>query len=356
MKKPNVEYLLLKFLKKQDRKEIHYTIFKMLNNTCYYDIEYLNHVPHDELMIYLEKIIIMGSQYHKIENLEDWITAIVLFSQNKDKFHYADLRRNVLINIKYSRIIMFSRVKKQKKVVRITSLLLAMLIFTSMYFKAVKAKDMDDSFDITDDIIAEDIIENEIDNSIIIDEIIDETSIPLETEEVVETTEEIYKETIPVELSNEEKLKIILENYNLTEEEFNIVCAIAMTEAKVNSYEDTYCVINTIYNRTLSKLWHIDINRIYGEDSGYSLYYQAIAPNQFVVYQNGRYLQYLGVREGDSYQAVIDFLYTQEIKHDFVCFRASNCNVPGSIQFVPGGNNYFDALKLEDRIDIQKSR
>lgn len=151
-------------------------------------------------------------------------------------------------------------------------------------------------------------------------------------------------------LTNEDKLAIILDKYDLTKKEFNVLKAICLSEAESNSYTDAYAVINTIYNRTHSKSWVKSISNRYGKDTGKSMYYQAIAPNQFVVYQHGSYKKHLKTSNGLGYDAIIDFLYSEEIMHNYLSFRAHNIKVKNSVAFSDKGNNYFNELKLSNRI------
>ena len=345
MKKPNIEYALLRELKNKNENEIFYTILSILNKTYHYEIDLLNRASYDEILVYLEKIVVIGSKSESFDSEEDLINAILEFAKRKDSIMYHHLRKNALLNIKYSGKIMFAQLKNKQKAIKVTSFLLTALLLFGLYGKELKAN----SEKIPDFNNVEISIEENENDKINVDK--NENIIAYEIGEKTSLKNNVVKE-----LTNEEKVGIILENYGLTEEEFNVVCAICMTESKPYSYDDAYCVINTIYNRTLSKLWHIDIEKVFGEDSGYSLFYQAIAPSQFVVYEEGRYLQYLGVKDGPCYQAVIDFLYTKNIKHDYLSFRSSNTEVRGSVQFVPGGNKYFNPLQLEDRITIDKSR
>ena len=89
------------------------------------------------------------------------------------------------------------------------------------------------------------------------------------------------------ELTYKEKKNIILKKYNLSENMYQVLASIVASESKANSYNDAYAVINTIYNRTMSKRWVNHINNTYGSGKGDNLYYQAIAPNQFTVYSSG---------------------------------------------------------------------
>lgn len=161
-----------------------------------------------------------------------------------------------------------------------------------------------------------------------------------------------YKElsSYTIAPSKEEKRVAILEKYGLSEQEFKVLCAIVLSEAESNSYEDAYAVINTIYNRTHSKNWVRSMNNRYGKDKGLSLYYQAIAPNQFVVYEHGTYKKHLNNTSSVGYEAIIDFLYTENVIHDYLSFRAHNIKVKNSVAFSEKGNNYFNKILDENRI------
>ncbi len=165
---------------------------------------------------------------------------------------------------------------------------------------------------------------------------------------VTYTTSSSYT-TVAV-ISEESKYETILDKYNLTKDEFNVLSAIVLTEAEANSYEDAYAVVNTIYNRTKSKNWIYSVNKRYGEGKGTNLYYQAISPNQFVVYQTGTYKKNLGNVTSIGYKAIIDFLYSENIMHNYLSFRAHTIKVSGSESFSDGGNNYFNTLEDANRI------
>ena len=115
------------------------------------------------------------------------------------------------------------------------------------------------------------------------------------------------------EISNNTKLNYILKKYNLTSEQFSILCGIVLSEAEGNSYEDAYAVINTIYNRTHAKNWVRSVNNYFGKGNGTSLYYQAISPRQFTVYSSGSYKRHLNDTKSNGYKAILDFLYSENI-------------------------------------------
>lgn len=164
------------------------------------------------------------------------------------------------------------------------------------------------------------------------------------------TYKEMNSYTLVKELTREDKINVILDKYNLTKDEFNVLSAIVLTEAEFNSYDDAYAVINTIYNRTHSKTWIKMIDKRMGKDRGNSLYYQAIAPRQFVVYEHGSYKKNLGNTESVGYDAIIDFLYTEEVMHNYLSFRAHSIKIKNSESFSKKGNNYFNELKSGNRV------
>lgn len=173
----------------------------------------------------------------------------------------------------------------------------------------------------------------------------------IDTENELEiNTHRKYGKLISYELEEENisPKEEILEDYNLSEEEFSVLCAIVMAEAKTNSYNDSYAVINTIYNRTKSIRWSSYV------ENGDNLYSQATFPGQFVVYENGSYLKYLGCEDGDSYQAIIDFLLTEDLAHEYLSFVSKDGDKYGKEQFVEGGNLYYNKMEEDDKVQVLK--
>ena len=160
-------------------------------------------------------------------------------------------------------------------------------------------------------------------------------------------TPQNYSENEP---TTEEKIAVILERENITKEQLDIIIATVKGEAAPESYDDAYAVINTFYNRTISKTWINEMIRATGNDTGDNLYAQITLDNQSQVYTEGTYKQYLGTTEGPIYDAVIDFLYTLDRKHDYLCFYASYGNIPESVQFVENGNWYYSLMPREDMV------
>ena len=147
-----------------------------------------------------------------------------------------------------------------------------------------------------------------------------------------------------IDINNDVKREEILNKYNLSAYEFNVVCAIVLAEAEYNSYDDAYAVINTIYNRTKSNRWIKSVDNKFGSGKGKSLYYQAISPRQFTVYEHGSYKKYLNDTTSVGYNAIIDFLYTEKILHNYLSFRSNSIKVAGSVSFSENGNNYFNEI------------
>lgn len=153
------------------------------------------------------------------------------------------------------------------------------------------------------------------------------------------------------ELSIKEKKKVILEQYKLTEDMYQIIASVVASESKANSYDDAYAVINTIYNRTLSKRWVNHINNIYGSGKGKNLYYQTIAPNQFTVYSSGSYKKYINNIPKTVEEAVINLLYSEESLHNYLSFRSSSYKGANTVQYEKGGNKYFNEIAVNDYIN-----
>ena len=160
--------------------------------------------------------------------------------------------------------------------------------------------------------------------------------------------EPVIEEYIP---TYEDKINTIIETYNLTIEQLDIILAGCVAEAcdDGNNYFEGYAVANTLYNRIRSYKWVNYISYLLGEEAGASLYYQFIAPNQFTVYASEKYKNYLGKLDLPGYQAAIDMFYTEEIMHNYLSFRGNCVNVINKYEtFNDNGNKYFNELTLED--------
>ena len=155
----------------------------------------------------------------------------------------------------------------------------------------------------------------------------------------------------PVEI---DKFSAVMDEYNLTYEQLDLVIAGCVAEACVegNNYDDAYAVANTLYNRINSITWVDYISSIMGSERGYSLYYQFIAPGQFEVYETGAYKKYLDQKDLIGYQAVIDMFYSKVVMNNYLSFRSNNTNLSISYEtFASNGNKYFNTLTVADNIE-----
>ena len=151
-------------------------------------------------------------------------------------------------------------------------------------------------------------------------------------------------------IDNDIKKEYILEHYNLTEKQFDTLCAIVLSEATTNSYEDAYAVINVIYNRAHDKKWINSVDKTFGKGKGESLYYQAISPNQFVVYQKGTYLRNMNNTKSVGYDAILDFLYEENTLHNYLSFRSNFVKINNYETFTDNGNKFFNLMNEINRV------
>ncbi len=160
----------------------------------------------------------------------------------------------------------------------------------------------------------EEIPENDISNEEVLEDVKDETNTTSNQKEVIETFNNISnllsQKIIEYTNSNEYKIAKACKNYNLTRDQFEIICGIVLHEAQAYSYVDAYGVINTLVNRIYCSRWVNQVNRSQGAGKGNNIFNQVIQRGQFSVYANKTYTKYLyadpSVQIGK--QAVIDVL------------------------------------------------
>lgn len=150
----------------------------------------------------------------------------------------------------------------------------------------------------------------------------------------------------------EKAIEYICEHYNITFEQFKVICAIIMAEGNPDvtyQYKESYAVTNVLYNRvhSISFINFVDAFNYY---DGHNIFYQAICPNQFEVYQNGNYLNFFGVLSGDSFRGIIDMLISERTMHNYLEFRFANSDILGET-FTPRGNIYFHILTETDKYE-----
>ena len=151
----------------------------------------------------------------------------------------------------------------------------------------------------------------------------------------------------------EKAIDYICEHYNITFEQFKVLCAIIMAEGNPDvtyEYKENYAVTSILYNRihSISSINFVDAFNYY---DGHNIFYQAICPNQFEVYQNGNYLKCFGILSGDGFRGIIDMLISERPMHNYLEYRFSESNILGET-FTPGGNIYFHTLAEEDRYEL----
>ena len=179
---------------------------------------------------------------------------------------------------------------------------------------------------------------------------LEKTSI-LETEDKEVDLATLSREEIWA-LDKDVVVNYILEKYNLTQFEFQVVLSVVYDEAAKNNYIDSYWTINTIYNRTISKEWVADTARSTKLD-GQSLYATVISGNgrQFEVYRASHSgYDYETTKDSTAFYAVIDFLITGNRVHNCLSFRSNGSNHSG-VRPSKGSNVYFGSLKESDLID-----
>ncbi|MBP5684401.1 MAG: hypothetical protein J6X02_04010, partial [Bacilli bacterium] len=173
--------------------------------------------------------------------------------------------------------------------------------------------------------------------------VIENTNVESEASTPVENSyQEVEQQTINENVNVDERLSWILDNYNLTYDQFVVINAVVNAEAKADSYDDAYAVISAIYNRITNPTWINYIDSIMGEGCGQNPYYQVICPGQFEVYETGRYLNFINDSYPDSDQAVIDMLYSQYPMHGYCSFKSDDTYVEDGVQFVSGGNRFHN--------------
>ncbi len=344
------------------KKEIDTNLIKIINGTYIYEGEfrYLNRIPLAEREIIIEKImhIANGREYQDNENPLDYLDE---FITNFKKMSKSSLRGNHLLNIKYELILRKSRhgkVISKKNMFKFSALILSIVLVANLSIKTFGQDDAikgsKETFETVDENILE---ESEIKTLAMTDYAETAATMSKNIAEKLdkpknEIITEPVEETVKEELTLEEKIQNILIEQNLTKEQFYIICAIVSAEAKGDSYEDAYWVINTMYNRINSKTWVDYVSGVYGiENAGLNLYYQAVMSGQFVAYEDGRYKEFLGNEEACGFLATVDFLTTKELAHYYLSFRSAETNLDEYVESVPGGNKYFNAMSADDRLN-----
>ncbi len=152
----------------------------------------------------------------------------------------------------------------------------------------------------------------------------------------------------PSMLTYEERIEYIMEKYNLTYDELNVIISGILSEAKYNSYTDAYAVASVLYNRIHDSVWVSDTNRVMGWGCGTDLYSQVVRPNQFIDFNSRHYLNFVSSSIEDKLYlpntlAIIDCFCFGSI-HNYLQYRASSVDIEGAVTYVEGGNKFFSPM------------
>ena len=164
---------------------------------------------------------------------------------------------------------------------------------------------------------------------------------------------DIFFEVSEIPLEN--KIQVVKETFNLTDEELDSVAATLVAEGYGGGtkYIDVYAATTTALNRIQYPAWVCEINQKRGNGLGSSLHGQTCYYNQFQAYGSDNYRLYLGNRTLTGFKSVIDTLYINEvyglILHNYTQFRGNWIDVPNGYIFETGGNKYLDKRNPEDR-------
>ena len=170
---------------------------------------------------------------------------------------------------------------------------------------------------------------------------------------------EVEPESVVITL--EDKNVKILDYFGISVEELAKIHAIVIAEGvplefgEPRVYNEQRNVINTLYNRSNSKSW-VAFADIFPsmQGRGTNIFVQATIPEQFVVYQEGLYLDYLGQES----PAVTDYLYSIAMgeiveDHGYLSFKAASTPVAGGIQLVENGNWHHAPFEEGDKIVVE---
>jgi len=335
MKNKRIEHDLLRLFKNNPDNVLE--IICAINNRDYhFEISYLNNIPHYKMTIYIEKLIALVTNTNiDLIPTSDILNLIYDFSKKVKDVTYKDIDKITSLSLKYDAKLLGVNFKRnwQRYLTASGSLILSILILANLS-KKEKLDIQEEEYITKEEEVNEDNFQTNPEIVIGNNTFVDNTIKSIEDDE----------------LSKKDKINNILDNYDLTQEQFDIICAIVMAEAKSESYVDGYAVINCMYNRCVSKLWNDYISNLYGDNAGSDLYMQATASGQFVVYEEGLYEKFLGVKEGQVIDAVIDFLTTKNIMHYYLSYRSADTSLDEYEQFTPNGNKFFDYMLEEDRM------
>lgn len=154
------------------------------------------------------------------------------------------------------------------------------------------------------------------------------------------------------------KYNYVLNRYFNGEDEFNVYYAIIHLEGKAgnNAYELAFADNTNVFDRVISRY---KSNMLKSS----TLYEHITAPSQYSPYGTGKnygkgdYLNYIGFRDEETFQATIDALFVMDViperMHDYLDFRAVKY-ADDCVRLVKGGNWFRNVLQEDDIIPLEE--
>lgn len=121
------------------------------------------------------------------------------------------------------------------------------------------------------------------------------------------------------------------QTYSLSVGDVDLLTAITAAECD-KSYDDALAVISVILNRCEDGAWV--------RSHGTNPVSQATAPNQFVVYQEGYYRNYLGGNAPETVRRAVQDALNGTRNNNFLSFRSNNVTSYSNNMITPTGNRY----------------
>lgn len=179
-------------------------------------------------------------------------------------------------------------------------------------------------------------------------------------------------------INNLGKEFIIMNAFNINQEQLDFVLAGPMAEGIEDNYRDVSAAMRTGINRFFSYVWvdhainNLELECDFKNVTIYDIFRD---PYQFAVYyptsKPPRYEKFLGVKEGEGYQGALDTLFysifgnnipedleDKIVIHDYLEFQDKDAPIPRGYsyeQFVDGGNKHYRHQKEADIVDIYDS-
>jgi len=371
--KHNISYDLMKILRSFPKRDLLPVIVDLVNGDYNFGRSYLGTVSHEEIALNLEKILVLGTHRYYRKPMKPYyryqqdlfLAYAKRFIEVIDQVKFRDLRQRNKTARNYNFLIRKAKLKeycthpgKLPLSIKVAIIFIGLISIIKIATAGADLLSADSNIQIPINPPAA--VSDTYNPTVSVGRELRisspqrEITLPLEEYESFAPDVPVTGVEESIEKTDEQKIADILVEYGLTYEEFRVTAAIACAEAKW-SYKDAYWVINAMDNRCQSKKWSTEF--------GTSIYKQAIAKNtqgqfQFAAYADGRYREFLDAIDTPMYQAVIDFLTTREVVHQYLQFRSWEWDFNGRFNepSEPGGNRYFQSLKPEDRLEISTNK